>query len=312
MQGGDRGDPWTAGAARALRAALSISRLLLREDEPRRVVDRACELLVNGGYDVACVRIAAAHGLPAIDGHAGAVACFCDGGQGCPTASPTCVGLLRQSRRSQVVMVHEGCCASCQRGGPGGVQPLVGSLVHRGERIGVFAIAAPSGVTLDDEEPAVLAGLADDLALRLHQAGRGGAASEPARDPAGVAAAGGLRVLLVDDDSNLRRALGRILKRLGHRVHPAASADEALALVEDADTPFDLLLTDVVMPGRDGVELAREFLAVQPGAKVVLMSGSARVDPAGLGAPEGSAAFVRKPFSAAALERLIEALVAER
>ncbi len=79
------------------------------------------------------------------------------------------------------------------------------------------------------------------------------------------------RVLLVDDDDAVRGMLQRVLVRAGHVVTVASSSREALALAEGAT--FDLLLTDVVMPGMGGVELTNRLRARFPELRVLLFSG---------------------------------------
>jgi signal transduction histidine kinase len=98
--------------------------------------------------------------------------------------------------------------------------------------------------------------------------------STPARAPSGDAPsthAGSLRVLFVEDEPALRRLGARLLEGSGHRVRTAGSAEEALALAEVE--VFDVLVTDVVMPGQSGVDLARALRAKRPTLPVVLVSG---------------------------------------
>ena len=81
------------------------------------------------------------------------------------------------------------------------------------------------------------------------------------------------RILLAEDDDNLRRFLGRGLTRAGHTVLSAADGDAAFALVLKA--PVDLLLADVVMPGLDGIELARRATIRWPRLRVMFITGFA-------------------------------------
>jgi signal transduction histidine kinase/ActR/RegA family two-component response regulator len=84
----------------------------------------------------------------------------------------------------------------------------------------------------------------------------------------------GLRVLLVEDDDGLRAAVSRMLRRAGVDVSTADDAEEALRLA--ATSSFDVLLTDVLMPGMSGPALASELLARGFRGRVVLMTGYAR------------------------------------
>jgi two-component system cell cycle response regulator CpdR len=83
------------------------------------------------------------------------------------------------------------------------------------------------------------------------------------------------RILLAEDDDQLRAFLGRGLRRAGHAVD--AVADGEAALVQAHDTDYDLLVADVVMPGIDGIELARRVSARQPGIRVMFITGFAAV-----------------------------------
>jgi PAS domain S-box-containing protein len=113
-------------------------------------------------------------------------------------------------------------------------------------------------------------------------------------------------VLLVDDDPFVRRATARQLERLGHTVVVAASADEALAAIT-ASEDIALVITDVVMPGRSGIDLARELEALRPELAVLLISGYSPDE-----LPAGSV-FLAKPFSRGSLASKIgEALAIRR
>ncbi|MEL6706607.1 MAG: ATP-binding protein, partial [Bacteroidota bacterium] len=65
-----------------------------------------------------------------------------------------------------------------------------------------------------------------------------------------------LTVLLVDDESMIRKVAGRVFAAAGHTVVPAESAEEALLLLEDPELRYDVMVTDVIMPGLHGPELA--------------------------------------------------------
>ncbi len=86
-----------------------------------------------------------------------------------------------------------------------------------------------------------------------------------------AAARAGLRVLFIEDDPTLRMLTGEVMSELGHTVVLGGSAEEALARL--AEEPFDVLFTDVGLPGMDGLELARRARAADPGLTVVIASG---------------------------------------
>jgi signal transduction histidine kinase/ActR/RegA family two-component response regulator len=122
-------------------------------------------------------------------------------------------------------------------------------------------------------------------------------------------AARAARILLVEDEASVRAATGQILARAGYDVMAAATPDEACATFERYPAGVDLLLTDIVMPGMHGPELAERLLATRPDLPVVFVSGHSDVMSA---APAATArmAFVPKPFAAANLIATVERLLA--
>jgi CheY-like chemotaxis protein len=90
-----------------------------------------------------------------------------------------------------------------------------------------------------------------------------------------AALAGGTeRVLVVEDDEQVRASVVRQLNSLGYTVEQAPDAVAALAAIEAAATPFDVMLTDIIMPGPlNGKELAEEVIRREPQTKVLFMSG---------------------------------------
>ncbi|PZN93412.1 MAG: hypothetical protein DCF31_12720 [Alphaproteobacteria bacterium] len=113
----------------------------------------------------------------------------------------------------------------------------------------------------------------------------------------------GTRVLLVEDDPAVRSILERGLKRQGAEVTTAPEAMSALAHL-DGEAVFDVLVSDVMMPGIDGVELASRALTVRPGLAIVLMSGFAE-PPLHRAANARGVLFVAKPFALADLTAAI-------
>jgi len=103
-------------------------------------------------------------------------------------------------------------------------------------------------------------------------------------------------ILLVEDEAALRAAISEFLESRGYHVLSAANAAEALRISTTYEDVIDLLLTDLVMPGLGGVELAAKMRELHPGIKVVYMSGyteqTAKAD--ALGKPDF---YVQKPFS---------------
>lgn len=84
-----------------------------------------------------------------------------------------------------------------------------------------------------------------------------------------------IRILLAEDDDGMRAYLARALERSGYDVSVAATGREAADMVESGT--FDLLLTDIVMPEMDGIELAQRAQALTPAPKVMFITGFAAV-----------------------------------
>jgi signal transduction histidine kinase/CheY-like chemotaxis protein len=114
-------------------------------------------------------------------------------------------------------------------------------------------------------------------------------------------------VLVVDDDDAVRAITSDMLSGLGYTVRAASGGTEALAQLDNGDT-IDLLLTDVVMPGMSGPELARRVRVSRPHLPIVFISGYA--NPEGI-AGEPLERLVRKPFSASGLRDQIEEAINE-
>ena len=83
------------------------------------------------------------------------------------------------------------------------------------------------------------------------------------------------RILLAEDDHSLRGFLTRALERAGHSVVDCENGDDAIEALDQG--PWDLLLTDIVMPGADGIEVARVAAARQPGIRIMFITGFAAV-----------------------------------
>ena len=120
----------------------------------------------------------------------------------------------------------------------------------------------------------------------------------------------GLRLLLVEDDTAVRVILERGLKRHGPTITTAADAMIALDIL-DSGAEFDVLISDIMMPGIDGVELASRALRMRPGLGVVLMSGFAEA-PLHRAADAQGVRFLSKPFTLADLAVAVVAANAER
>ena len=110
-------------------------------------------------------------------------------------------------------------------------------------------------------------------------------------------------ILLVEDEAALRAATGEFLESKGYRVLPAANAAEALRIANDYQQGIHLLMTDLVMPGLGGVELAEKLMEVRPATRVVYMSGYTERT-ARPGDFEQPRFYIQKPFTLPALSAI--------
>lgn len=123
-------------------------------------------------------------------------------------------------------------------------------------------------------------------------------AKAPTAPPApGPAVEGTSTVLLVDDEPAILAMTAQMLHSLGYAVRAARTPAEALRLAHEHPGPIHLLLSDVVMPGMNGRDLARTLGDLRPGLRVLFMSGYTNDVIATLGRLDGELPFLRKPFS---------------
>lgn len=115
------------------------------------------------------------------------------------------------------------------------------------------------------------------------------------------------RILLAEDDDSLRGFLARALERAGYEVTACADGEEAAAVLDEA---WDLLLTDIVMPGMDGIEVARLAAARHPSLRIMFITGFAAVAlSAGERAPAG-AKVLSKPIHLREIVAEVERMMA--
>ena len=144
----------------------------------------------------------------------------------------------------------------------------------------VFEVYLPLAEGLPEAEPAALA---------------------PQQAPRGAAT-----ILLVEDNAEVRGLMRVILADLGYLVLEAADAQEALALAEKHTGPIDLLVTDLVMPGLSGLELAKRLMPVRKEMRVLYVSGYADHETAKRTLGDPSVAYLQKPFALAEFARKVE------
>jgi two-component system cell cycle sensor histidine kinase/response regulator CckA len=118
------------------------------------------------------------------------------------------------------------------------------------------------------------------------------------------------RILLVEDDDAVRRLGERMLTKSGYTVVVARGGDEALAA--GLSDGIDLLVTDMVMAGMNGIELAGRLTARHPGLPVLFVTGYTQALAVGLGVPGGTTDYLDKPFTAVTLSRQVRAALDRR
>jgi CheY-like chemotaxis protein len=116
----------------------------------------------------------------------------------------------------------------------------------------------------------------------------------------------------VEDQPEVRELAVTALRRAGYDVAEATDGDEALARFAPRACDFALLLTDVVMPGLNGKELATQLRGANPALLVVFMSGYEQQILAHEELTGPGAAFLAKPFTPAALVRQVDELLSAR
>lgn len=105
------------------------------------------------------------------------------------------------------------------------------------------------------------------------------------------------QILIADDDAQIRLLLRRILEHAGHTIREASDGEEAARLARQ--NPPDLLITDLLMPNREGLETIMEFAAIAPRTKIIAISGGGcrnNLDFLSVAQKLGASRTVRKPF----------------
>ncbi|MEN6315758.1 MAG: ATP-binding protein [Clostridiaceae bacterium] len=132
---------------------------------------------------------------------------------------------------------------------------------------------------------------------------------DPLSTPEGFMPSGKENILIVEDEVFIRELISDVLFRCGYTVHSAATAEEALAGYDGAESRIDLLVTDVILPGMRGQELAEELKARLPDMKVLFMSGYTDDRIRHSDILEGRAHFLPKPFTPVILAKKVHEIL---
>jgi DNA-binding NtrC family response regulator len=114
-------------------------------------------------------------------------------------------------------------------------------------------------------------------------------------------------VLVIDDEVGIRRLACMLLEEAGFDVDLAADGDEALERIHESSETPDLILLDVTMPRRSGVEVLEEIRRVNTDLPVVLMSGFTESEVASVLESDPRTSFLQKPFTGESLQQVVRA-----
>jgi DNA-binding NtrC family response regulator len=118
------------------------------------------------------------------------------------------------------------------------------------------------------------------------------------------------KILIVDDEKNIRLALTAALETLPVQVEAAASGEEALAKVETQPYDYKIWLLDLLMPGIDGMEVLRRLAAIRPDIKVIVITAHGSIETAVEAMKLGAVDFLTKPFDPEEIRSAVSRLLA--
>jgi CheY-like chemotaxis protein len=131
----------------------------------------------------------------------------------------------------------------------------------------------------------------------------------PAERISGEKGSNGEVVLVVEDEESVRKLAMKSLQREGYKVLVASNGEDALRMNEQTEGEIHLLITDVIMPGMEGGELAERMVTLRPGIKVIYMSGYPRKTLAHNGVVTSDTNFLQKPFTPELLYRKVREIL---
>jgi DNA-binding response OmpR family regulator len=117
-------------------------------------------------------------------------------------------------------------------------------------------------------------------------------------------------ILVIEDDAPMRMLTGEFLRRAGHTIREACNGREGIELA--SRETFDLVLTDIIMPEKEGIEVIMDLRRQQPGLRIIAMSGGGRLsadDCLKLAQKLGAKATLNKPFGGTQLLAAVAAVL---
>jgi len=129
------------------------------------------------------------------------------------------------------------------------------------------------------------------------------------RKPTDLAGQG--TILFVEDEASVRLIAAKTLRKRGYKVIEAEDGEDAFDILEDGDHDFDLMISDVVMPGMDGPTLLKKGRAMLGDARIVFISGYAEEEFSDLLSEEPDVTFLPKPFTLAQLAEKVKDEIGE-
>jgi CheY-like chemotaxis protein len=119
-------------------------------------------------------------------------------------------------------------------------------------------------------------------------------------------------ILVIDDETEVRYAIRAVLEDQGHEVSEAETGTAGLTAINDAKDPYDLVICDIIMPDKEGIETIVEIKQRLPEQKIVAISGGGRIkkeDYLAVAAAVGATYTVSKPFDAETLTDMVNAIL---
>ncbi len=120
----------------------------------------------------------------------------------------------------------------------------------------------------------------------------------------------GVKVLVVDDEAVIRKGLCRVMEGRGYQAEASESGFEAIEKLQK--TPFNIVITDLKMPGMDGIEVLKAIKILQPDVPVIIITGYSTVDTAVDAMKNGAFDYISKPFTPEQMIEMIEKALEQR